>query len=368
MAATGNIKTGRKKKRWRDQKASTVLVKQLDFQTSARDLRKWLGEDETVTDIRLVKDAATRAKTVQRKHAGLAYVVCVDADAAKRVVARVDGAELGGRRLGACLLDDVESADDSGRVDTSKKTKLLAVNAVTALAKRHGLALDSAAVEALRSSPHAIVSRALADTAKAPAANNQSAYLLGVLKRLKRESHDAPSEDPPRLDERPKLLSVEDVDRVVDAAVSRANGGFARADIDKRARDYLGGFSEKDATHALSLVADLVSSRAKVNGRLVPKKKHLQEKVASPSAFLMGILRDMRSKRKGGGASASSRKKSHATTKTTTTAPVSGKKRPATAAAGRPRRKSSKFRKTSSGGGDFSSAPPPTRREPSVTL
>ena len=102
----------------------------------------------------------------RRKHAGLAYVVCGDPEAAARLAARVDGSEFGGRRLGAALLGS--DSDDLGRLTVKKKKRpnKLSANSVAALAEREALTLDSPAIEALRSKPHALVSKALAEAAK----------------------------------------------------------------------------------------------------------------------------------------------------------------------------------------------------------
>lgn len=289
-------KKHKKKARWRDQKTRTVLVKQLGFETGAPELRRWLGAAD-VAEVRLVKDrAASFEENNKKKHKGLAYAVCVDEAAAQRVLHKAEGGQLGGRRLSACLLGD-DDADDLGRVARQKKkSELLAANAVAALAARQGLELDSKAIQAMRSSPHAIVSRALADAGKAKeSAKNPSAYALGVLKRLKREPQAEEATPKARPEDR-KLAAV-DVDRLVDAAVARANGGFGAADVDGRARDYLRDFDEADARTALATVADCVSTKTKRNGRVRAKKQHLMNNVASPSAFLMGILRDLKKSR-----------------------------------------------------------------------
>lgn len=287
--AKESMKTKKKKARWRDQKGRTVLVQDLDFQIGASELQQLLGKE--VVEVRLVKDSATRLKL--RQHSGLAYVVCVDLEAAKRVLEQVDGYKLGFRTLRACLLCDVDT-DDAGRVERTPR-ELLATNAVTALAKRHGLKLDASAIERMRLSPYALLSKALACTAQASEPQNVSAYALGVLRRMKREE----SLDESKLSNINVVrhgnyaLSSAQVDQLVGAAVSRANGGFKGCDIDSRARNFLREFDEAHARIALDRVAECVSNNVKRNGKIIPKKEESRNLVASPSAFLMGILRDL---------------------------------------------------------------------------
>jgi len=286
-AAPEEEKKKKKKARWREQKGRTVVVGQIGFERSGEEVRAWLGAE--VEAVRMVADAATRAK--ERQHAGVAYAVCADGEAAARVASRVEGAEFGGRRLTARLLG--EESDESGR---RAETSLLSATAVAALAERLDLALEADAIEALRSKPHSLVSSALRQTAKAAEAGKArepSAYALGVVRRLERETRDdarLPRDDRAAA----RRLSPRDVDHLVATAVSRSNGGFKPTDVDRRARDFLRDFDATQAAHALSLVADCVSTNAKRRGRLLPKKRDLLHKVASPSAFLMGILRDIK--------------------------------------------------------------------------
>lgn len=234
-----------KKPRWRDQAKNTVVVSQVPFDVDEGQLKTYLEKFGGVRDVRLAKG--------KERHAGLAYVVVEDAE---KFVKRCDGKELEGRALRAAIL---KARDEKGRRVKHEKIGQAAQD----LVKRSGLQLDERAVAALAKTSHPVASIVLKDVAKKPV-RNVSAYAVGVLKRLRSEGVDETSR--PQKSKKPKLLSQSDVDRLVPG------------DIDQRARDYLAEFSLDDARTAVHRL-----------------KSASTKKQASPSAFLMGILRDLSS-------------------------------------------------------------------------
>jgi len=180
------METSKKKKaRWRDQREQTVVLSQIPFSADKNRLEEFLKSkcDEQrieISQIRLVNDKATRKKITERKHAGIAYVVCSDAEGLRKCI---DGVEMDARKLGVQLLKD--TADESGRVKLPLKVGRIGAEA---LAKRTGLELDDGILKALGKTSHFVASKVIKDAGKKKGTvDNISAYAKGVLNRLERE-------------------------------------------------------------------------------------------------------------------------------------------------------------------------------------
>lgn len=242
------------KLRWREQKGRTVCLEQVPYDVDGEALKAQFD----VQAVRLVHDSATRQKSSQRKHAGLAYLVCRDAERAAKLVGTH---QVGGRTVIASLLSD---HDDQGRLKKDLKDK----------ARESGLRLDAKVLKELGKTSQSVADRVIKDTAKAKT-KNPSAFASGVLKRTR----DEEGQPRPNKTKIKRLLDEPQVDKLVAAALKRSHGRIAKADLDSRVKDYLREFPKDQAAQALSLLAD---NRAKA--------------LKSPSAFLMGILRDMSSR------------------------------------------------------------------------
>ena len=276
----------KKKARWRNQKKATLVVTQLAYDAGAEELAAHLAVDGRRPTIRLVADGAS-SEDAGRKHAGLACAVFEaesDADACR---AAADGSVLLGHRLRVAPLAD--GHDDAGRLKAKKASKAEAPNteardAIEALAKKHGLAdaLDGEVKAALGRAPFSVAKKVCRDVQKkrelpgAEAMANPSAYALGVLKRAAREDDGGA----------PRLLEPDHVDHLVAAAIEAHASVLARADVDGRCRAYMTEFSEDDVRRALDDVAKKVAADR--------SRKQAAPAIKSVSAFLMGILRDVK--------------------------------------------------------------------------
>ena len=73
-APTGAPTKKKKKPRWRNQKTATLVVRQLAYAATERDVAAALTVDGRAPTIRLVRDAASQGDgAAGREHAGLAY-------------------------------------------------------------------------------------------------------------------------------------------------------------------------------------------------------------------------------------------------------------------------------------------------------
>ncbi|KAJ1448704.1 hypothetical protein M885DRAFT_590778 [Pelagophyceae sp. CCMP2097] len=294
----------KKKMRWRNQKVSTVVLHQLAYTATAAALKQHLvGLGLAPGEVRLVSDAATREApadarpdAARRVHAGLAYVVFESAEAAASAIVAIHGTLLLERKVVASLL---EGDDESGRFHKGEGRNLVDAGFVVSHLAKHGLpedTLDAGVVGKLRACPRALVASVIRDVAKKiyeDAPENANAYALGVLKRTLKE--EVFLEDSDKLQ-----LGAGVVDRLVDQALGKAPQGlFAKADVDARAKSYMREFSQKDVEQALDDVTKrLVTEQRRIaeEQKRAPKKRSAAKKasVSSVSAFLMGVLRDIK--------------------------------------------------------------------------
>ena len=256
----------KKKPRWRDQRAATLVVTQLSYEADAPAVAEALAVAGRRPTVRLVTDAAATANG--RKHAGLAYAVyATDADAA---AAAAGTYTVLGRAVGVAPLDgghdDAGRRTDAARAQPKGPTDAQAVDSYIA---EQGLedVLDDGVKRALRNAGYRVACRVCRDVAKALAGagrvENPNAYALWVLRNAAAYTPAC-------------RLTGAHVDALIDRAVAAAPGVLGRADVDTRCRSYMREFPEAGVVDALDKTATRLS-RPGMTG--------------SASMYLMGLLK-----------------------------------------------------------------------------